>query len=156
MNNTYRFGSKIDFGIGNNYENYSYFGFSSPEQGFTWTERFLSSLSLPVNAPGEDLTLRAEIFLLSTQEVNIYINKEYLGKWYVNNTGTYNLTIPKELVNNYINLTFELPNATSPKNLGINDDERLLGIAFRSLVISNNINLENTTFFQIHPFKQPD
>jgi hypothetical protein len=70
------------------------------------------------------------------QEISLRINGRLLETWRVNNGGEYTLDIPRELVGGeIIEIVFHLPNAVSPKELGLNRDERLLAVAIKSLVI---------------------
>ena len=67
----------------------------------------------------------------------IFVNGKKIGKWIVNKYGKQQITIPKNLVyDNYIRISFELPDAISPIESGISDDLRILGIAIKEMTIS--------------------
>ncbi len=139
---SYAWGETIRFGKTGNAERYKFWhGFSAPEEGFTWTEGNVASMGLRVPPPQKDLVLKLEMTPLiggntPYQEISLRINGRLLETWRVKNVGEYTLDIPRELVaGEILEIVFHLPNAVSPKEIGINRDERLLAVAIKSLVI---------------------
>ncbi|NPV72683.1 MAG: sulfatase-like hydrolase/transferase, partial [Pelotomaculum sp.] len=138
----YEYGSQIQFGEGGNAEQYQVQGWSYPEKGFTWTDGKSVSLVIPVNQPQSDLTLSASLFPFTAggvvnQNVYIDVNGDRLGEWIITAAGEYKIKIPKEhITDSLLEINFELPNAVSPAELNIGNDPRSLGIAVKSIIIS--------------------
>jgi hypothetical protein len=80
---------------------------------------------------------------LDKQEVKVYVNGSLIAEWTVKQRGIFKAVISSDELkdNDVINLEFLIPNATSPKSLGINMDERMLGLTFWSLRLQE---MENT------------
>mgnify|MGYP001396370092 CR=1 FL=1 len=138
----YQFGSQIHFGKGGNSKEYEELGWSNGETGYTWTDGKMASLVFFVSAANSNLLLSADFTpyvsdIIKQQKINVIVNGKHLGAWIATESGKYQLTIPKELVTESIlNIKFELPDAISPAELNIGDDQRMVGIAMRSIVIT--------------------
>ena len=126
---------------GGNAEKYLTLGWSGPEEGFRWTDGHTSVFECYLPKPKTDLVLKMTIipFLgnnqIECQRVSILMNDHKL-KDVLRVSDTENLTI--EIPHNYFEeeiqrITFELPDAISPKDLGVSADARTLGIAVRML-----------------------
>lgn len=140
---TYQYGTEIVFGSEGNSANYKDFGWwGTPESNFTWTDGPVASLYIPLQQSSSDLKLTADLepYLpesIKEQKVNVYVNEHKLGQWIAQSNGKYTMTIPKNLtVDSSIKLEFELPDAVSPSSLNISSDIRNLGIAMKSVVIT--------------------
>jgi hypothetical protein len=138
----YTWGDQIEFGKHGNVNQYGIcYGFSAPEDGFTWTEGNLASMGLWVLPPSVDLVLklRASPLLganIASQTVTVSVNDKVVGTLEIRNPGEYSIGIPKSILDHDIlSIAFHLPSAATPKELGINEDTRLLAIALQSLVI---------------------
>ena len=135
----YEYGEIIDFKEGGNLSDLSVSGWSVSEKNFTWTDGYEASLSIPIQVTKNNLVLSANIMPLTKQNVEIYINEQMIGKWYVdqNNFIDYEITIPNSLLT-YPDLyiTFKLPDAISPLEAGLGNDERILALAFNSVSIN--------------------
>jgi hypothetical protein len=138
----YEWGTPIEFGNnGNGYQYDIWYGFSAPEEGFTWTEGNHVIFALRVSPPTDDLILKLRILYVLgenvfPQVVNISLNDKPVGGWEIKHPGDYSIEIPKSILHGeLLKIVFHLPNAGSPKKMDINDDERLLAIALQSLVI---------------------
>lgn len=137
----YEYGSEIRFGTEGNAGPYQIRGWSGPEEGFTWTDGLKASLLLPVESPDSDLVLKAKLFPfvakdLIRQRVVISVNGQKLDEWEIKTGGEYEVKIPKKYVTgSSLMLSFELPDACSPAQLGVSEDRRRLGIAFQSIAI---------------------
>lgn len=134
-------GSVIHFGSGGNAEKYLTLGWSGPEEEFRWTDGQTAVFECYLPKPKRDFVLKMTIipFLgnnhIECQRVSILMNDHKL-KDVLRVSDTENLTIeiPHNCFEEEIQrITFELPDAISPKDLGISADARTLGIAVRTL-----------------------
>ena len=136
--NWYDLGKEIRFGINGNSFDYQRGGWSNPEEGYTWTESKISTLSFQGEF-NKDLTLVAKInrsFL--EQQVLIYANENYVGEWLVNKSGNYEIDIPKRFINDKtLYISFHLPKANmSYKDIDSNNpDIRKLGILLENVIL---------------------
>jgi len=139
----YEYGSTIKFGSTENGATYLLSGWSDPEEKITWTNNKKVSMLMSTKPSKSDLTMEVSLIpfivpnIIEKQTINIYLNDKKIGVWIVKKEGNYKIYIPKKYLDKpYIKFDFELPNAASPKELKINSDERMLGIAFQYLVLS--------------------
>jgi len=136
----YRFGELIEFGKQGNAEDYQSEGWHFPEDGFTWSSS-KAELSIPILNIDSDIVLKAIIknCLLQDGRVNILLDGKKIGEWIMDRgiKQERTITITKDLITgSLLDITFEIPDAMSPKEMGLNNDERILGIAVESIVIS--------------------
>jgi hypothetical protein len=141
----YRPGEKIMFIKGGNGDHYKGQGWSNPEDKFTWTDGKRAELTLPVGDVRADLTMK--VFTgglinqgkLDRQRVNIHINGNKIGQWLVKEKREYAIKIPKNsIVNNNLNIVFDLPDASVPKNIGLNEnDNRTLGLCVEYIILES-------------------
>ena len=121
-------------------------GLSPPSNTFSWSDS--NSVLFEFSAPGatNNLMLTAKVipFLgdgkIPSQEVNILVNNTLIGNWNLDTAGIHeeSVTIPLQLLDedgSFV-LEFDIPNAAVPKDLGVNGDARMLGIAFLSMSIT--------------------
>ena len=139
----YQPGDTISFTQDGNANKYTESGFSHPEPKHTWTEGQNAQLSLFLkDKPKADLQLKitAYPFLggnITSQTVKVYANDSLIATWQMKQEGEYTAVIPASvLTSENIALRFEILNPMSPKELEISGDARILGIAFRTLSIS--------------------
>jgi hypothetical protein len=139
---SYAWGETIRFGKTGSAERYKFWhGFSIPEEGFTWTEGNVASMGLRISPPRKDLVLKLKAWPLtgenrSSQRISIRLNDRLMETWMMDKDGEYTLEIPREIIREEVlEIVFSLPDAVSPKEIGINQDERLLAMAVKSLVI---------------------
>jgi len=139
----YQLGLSITFGKGGTAEPYQKKGWSGPEEGFTWTDGNSSELLMKIDKPKSDIIMTAALEPLTVpgkigkQRVAININGKKAGEWSVNASGEYKLNIPQDyLKGSGLNITFELPDAASPLELGVSKDSRKLGLAIKSINLS--------------------
>jgi len=75
------------------------------------------------------------------QSVHVFVNGRKAGTWNITKPGfqEHALTIPAGLLTDpySLQLTFELPDAASPAEVGYNQDRRVLALAFRSIRLSD-------------------
>jgi hypothetical protein len=129
--------NSINFGLGGNAGAYQSYGWSDPENMFTWTNGKEAGLEVPLAGVTEDVLMEADlngVFVLKkgdSQLINIYVDDHFVGSWDVFSSGTYKIKIPKQyIVNSKVVLRFELPNAMSAAGSG---DRRVLAVCFRQI-----------------------
>ena len=132
---------KILFGIQGNAQRYQQDGWSLPEIGHTWTSGRSATLVIPDLKSQNGIVLHFAVHplimpaKLEQQRINVVVNDHALDTVSIENAGEYAVTIGADCCrhDNGLKITFELPDATSPKELGINSDERILALAFQSI-----------------------
>ncbi|MDR1630861.1 MAG: hypothetical protein LBS36_11745, partial [Oscillospiraceae bacterium] len=132
---------KIKFGKDGNDSNYLRDGFGGPENGFRWTDKDRAELTFFVvgkDSASGDITVSMDVFPLTrgnlkAQRVEIFIDGEKSEDWSIDKPMWKELKLPAKPDDSSYSIEFRLPDATTPKSLGINDDMRLLGIAFREI-----------------------
>jgi hypothetical protein len=142
----YKFGTKINFGVGGNAIKYVGKGWSFPESwgdGITWTSDNNAYLSFPIDEPKSDLTLKASLIpylgngKLDKQRVQIYVNKISVNEWIINAPGEHRIRIPKRYIkDDILKIRFYLPDAISPSQIAESGDNRILALAMHSLKLS--------------------
>ncbi len=136
MNQALNAGNKESFIFG--------LGWSKPESWGTWTNDKTATLSFPADSfvpsfKPTKLVLMLKGFILPahpTQTILIYINNALIKTVQINTPEIKTIEIPLSNIPNFtapIEIKFELPNATSPQRLGMNDDRRTLAIGLISL-----------------------
>lgn len=150
----------IYFGIGGDSQRVRIEGWSGVERFFTWTDGTRASVALRFPSNSHDIQLRFEIddvFVprdLPFQPVDVFVNSEKLASWQAGPTKSFTIDVPGKLLRppkalsvrpNFIPepgwvalIEFHIPKATSPKQLGIGEDSRLLGLRMRELHISKS------------------
>lgn len=146
----YQWGSTIKFGLLGNSQPYEIAGWSLPYEGLTWTVGKSATLIMPITTPKSSISLKATLTpllmpgKLEKQTVDILINGKKADEWLITKPGLQEqtLNIPKSLFTNpdIVSITFNTLDATSPKQLGISNDGRVLGVAMHTieLTIMNN------------------
>lgn len=144
--NEYHIGDTINFSKGGNSKLFQQTGWSPQEEGFTWTDGNEATLILNIEKIFEHLifTLKGIPLIgsdLKHQTVIISINNKAISnpKMMDNTMDNLSVPIPSDYLisgENHISLT--LPNATSPMELGINQDPRMLGLAVMEITISKD------------------
>jgi hypothetical protein len=116
------------------------------EGDFAWSEGKTAKLSLPVPTNVGPLTVTMTMRGLiqppavPVQSVEFYANGKKIADWQVRNTAPFTAEIPAELTRGQDNLNFEfrIPDATSPKALGMNEDGRILGVCVYSIELKRS------------------
>jgi hypothetical protein len=139
----YAHGTPITFGAGGDSVPFEESGWSTPEKGFTWTSGNRASLRIPLPPPASDLVLHAVVKPLriagrvDAQRVYIGVDGKRVGEWRVDSEGEYRVEIPRRcLEGTSAHISFDLPDAASPREKGMNDDSRILGLRFHSVRLS--------------------
>ena len=85
-----------------------------------------------------DLNLSMTYYTFDGQQsITVYANGEKLEEFIAEGTQTKEMVIPASCIKDSIlELTFELPDARSPKDLGQSDAPRMLALYFESISIS--------------------
>jgi len=140
----YKQGTEITFGKNGNSGSYEVKGWSYPEDGFTWTEGKRAELLLKTGKIDADLTMKV-VFTphlhqgkLDTQHVNISVNGEKSGEWDITSPEKTEKEIKisrNNLKNGILKITFDLPDAVSPEELEVNEDQRVLGLQMWSIIL---------------------
>lgn len=138
--NNYNIGTELYFDKERNTaRSYIASGFSGAESEGTWTDSNAAAMSFSLNGyDNSDLKLSMAYHTFDGQHnVKIYANGEKLEEFIAEGTQTKEVTIPASCIkDNMLELTFELPDARSPKDLGQSDDPRTLALYFESISIS--------------------
>jgi phosphoglycerol transferase len=118
--------------------NYSIEGLSIAEPEYTWTEGENLNIKLYLGANSCEYDISIEInaiFLPSVQKVFVYANNIEAGVFVNDGSVINNIIVSKELlVSDELNeILFCIIGADSPKNIGINQDPRILGLAISSI-----------------------
>lgn len=120
-------------------------GFSEAEERFRWSDARHAAVFLPLAATGRDAQLRLLLHGMShprsnlTQHIAVRVGERVVAQWQIADEAPFGLTLPADLVATEVRerggviLDFDLPDATTPRSLGINQDTRLLGIAVHSI-----------------------
>ncbi|HSH39948.1 MAG TPA: hypothetical protein VK993_14325, partial [Chthoniobacterales bacterium] len=135
------YGTLIDFTAGGSAELLKVSGWSKPETGFTWAEGNSATLAVRVRPTDSPITMRMKAAglikepELPFQPVEVYVNNDKVADLQVGSTAEYNVAIPQGFTKagGLLTVSFRIPKAASPKSLGQNEDERVLGIRIFNL-----------------------
>lgn len=138
LRRTCRLGEPITFGEDGNAHLYQGDGWSFPEAGFSWTDgpRCELLFELPQTSSDFVLELDASPFLapgLLDQKVELLVNGEARAHLRISEPGVHQCRLPAAALGGQVHLTLVLPDCASPASTGSPGDERLLGLAVRSL-----------------------
>lgn len=137
----YEMGTRIEFSRPEAGQ-YLGYGWSVPETVSRWSDHGKAVIAFRI-APAGPATLLVKLapFLvpgkLDQQRLSIRINNQPAGNLTLQESGAreYSIPLPAGLLSDKNILTLELPDAESPKNLGISEDTRRLGITVQWLQI---------------------
>jgi len=135
------FRTGIDFGSDGNLHEFSPVGFSpTPDEVSTWSEAPVAHLTFRLPPLRHDVRMVIEVFpflvdnAISRQDCWVFFNGLFVHYQYVTTPADIAFTLPRELLVPRANrLSFALPNATAPKDLGLGNDLRKLGLSFVKL-----------------------
>ena len=136
----------VDFGQGGQAGPFRVSGWSKPEEKFTWSDGNTAVLAIPIPPTQERLTFRmtaAGLFKepeLPFQLVEVDVNGEKIADWQLRDTALFSATIPERLTKpgGILTFTFKIPRATSPKQLGVSEDARVLGMCVHNFELSKS------------------
>ena len=131
----------IDFGAQGNFSEFSPSGFSAlPDTNSTWTEGPTAEILFRVPPLRNNVRFAVEVFpflgdgALTQQQCWVFFNGLFTHFDTVRMSTELVFTISRDLFNPRVNrLSFVLPDAVSPSELGLTDDLRRLGLAFTKL-----------------------
>ena len=136
---------ELQFGAAGNAAPFQGEGWSTPETGFTWAinDRSRLAIDLPVPA-ANDWWLEMDVVpfeappLLPAQSLDIVVNGTTVHRFDPLLRGEVSCRIPAEAVANrpVIDLGLEHPRAASPRKVAGHQDDRRLGMAFRTLSLT--------------------
>jgi hypothetical protein len=130
---------KIIFGTGGNDTQYIQSGFSGPENGHRWTSGNKASLMFDAGEMAKrDFIVIMNITplvgrKLKEQRVEVFVDGKKQANWTISVPATQILQLKAKPDDSYYYVEFHLPDAITPKELGINKDVRQLSIAFREI-----------------------
>ena len=135
-------GLRLEFGTPA-VEKYLWYGWSGPEAGFRWTDGHEAAIVFR-GEPSNQLKVRikAAPFIggsVNSQKVTLTFNGERLKEFELaaGPPQEIEVTIPATNMGTDNVLKFQLPNAASPRSLGLSDDDRLLGLRVEWVEFSN-------------------
>jgi hypothetical protein len=143
-NAPYTWGEFLDFGMGGNADPFTGRGWASASANGRWSDGKGAHLKFQVDTPGEDVEFLFAMrpFLvpgkLDRQRVRIMVNDRELKILDLTDqqANRYMLTIPAEFVQtNEIRITFQVPDAAVPEDLGVGGDKRMLGISVMTVCL---------------------
>lgn len=137
----YELGTVVTFSEKNNTaEEYCTSGFAEAEEAFTWTDGDAAQMAFRIleNEKLNDIVLEYTCRAFDAkQHVILYANDQKIADYDHIEEETKKITIPTEcIVDGKLDLRFELPDAKSPKSLGVSEDARKLGLAMKALQIN--------------------
>lgn len=127
--------TRIDFARPDS-DRYLWYGWSTAETEFRWTEAKEAALVFSINQPREmKLKFKFHPFVVggkdAQQRVGISLNGESVDNFILEDAMPRERTVrlPASLLRQTNTLRFDLPDAASPASLGVGPDQRLLGLA---------------------------
>jgi Sulfatase len=141
----YHWGEVIHFGMQGNARSYQAEGWClpAPNEAFTWSNGRRATLVIPGSVPKSPVSIRTTVgaFIVpgkvGRQRLRVLIQGQTAAEWEITKPGFHerSTNIPKELLTDpqQTVITFEMPDAASPIEVGVGGDVRELAIAFESL-----------------------
>lgn len=139
----YRLGTVLRFGGAGDLERFLVRGWSNPEPGWRWTEGNAAVVAVKVSPTDAPLTMRARLSgvahppQLPFQPVEVIVNGQRIAQWEVAALADFSAEIPAGVAaSGSLILEFRIPKAISPKELGLGEDPRRLGLCWQELEIA--------------------
>jgi hypothetical protein len=137
--------TSIQFNAAGNSERYRVSGWSQTENEYTWSAGKFAQLGLPIPSDPGALALVVKMGALVSlpavpyQKVEVFANGQEIVDWEVADTADFTALIPAKVTKkgSTLNIEFRVPNATSPKALGLGDDARILGVRIYSVELKH-------------------
>jgi hypothetical protein len=132
------YGTKVSFTTGGNSEPFRVSGWSGTEPQFTWTQGTTAVLEMRVSPTTDQVVLKMTLAgftkdpELPFQPVEVYVNDQKIADWQVAAApAEFSAAIPQEMTKNggLLRITLKIPKATSPKELNMSSDPRVLGVS---------------------------
>jgi hypothetical protein len=136
----YKYGEVISFGTNGKSSLIKRSGWSFAEENYTWTEGNEASLIFSVKQPDKDLVLSIKMSPLlggdiKGQHLILFVNNQQISESIIDSNNTYQFNIPKDIVKDELHISLRLPDAVSPKSLGLNEDNRQLALSIEYLSV---------------------
>jgi hypothetical protein len=137
-------GKKVLFGLSGDSERFRVSGWSTTEKEITWTEgpsAVLEFTGIPSSASLRlTMTLAALVTppRLPAQPVEVYANGKKLADWEVIGKAEFTALVPPRSAGDgeTLRIEFRIPKSVSPKQLGLSDDPRVLGVSVFDLTLN--------------------
>jgi hypothetical protein len=136
---TYTPGTVVRFAAGENASRYKLSGWHQAEPALTWSSAQPALLGFKLAGAKADgpLTLKLKANgnilppRLPAQRTIVRANDQQIAEWRITEVAEFKAVIPPDLIrtDRLLTLEFVNPDATSPKELGVSQDTRKLGIA---------------------------
>jgi hypothetical protein len=134
--------NRIQFGV-EAADRFAWYGWSQGEQSFRWSDGKKAAIAFAAdNTRNANLSMRIGPFIGKDkpreQHVSVFLNDALLLNTSLNEEPAREFAFPidRNLLRETNSLVFELPDAASPKSLGISTDKRRLGIRIEWLELS--------------------
>lgn len=129
---------RLRFGAGGDAVSNQLFGWNQPEPGFTWTEGGEALLDLPALDATTPLLLNVRIAPLvlgpvARQRVEVQLDRTTIAIWEVNREDHYFAVVFPDQLAAPRQLGFLCDRPSSPRSLGVGEDDRMLGLRFMEL-----------------------
>lgn len=140
----YTLGKKVLFGVSGDSERFRVSGWSTTEKEITWTEGHSAVVEFTGIPSSSSLRLTATLAALVTppqlpaQPVEVYANGKKIADWEVIGKAEFTALLPPrtDQPGDSLRIEFKIPKSASPKQLGMSDDPRVLGVSFFDLVLT--------------------
>jgi sulfur carrier protein ThiS len=137
----------VTFGSNGDAARFQRSGFAPPDDTFTFTSGAAARLEfiLPHRQQPVGIRMRLAGLVkgpeLPAQPVIVSVNGKELAQWKVAEERNFFAIVPRELISDggRIELQLDTPAATSPKTLGLSDDDRVLGVRCFELELSRAV-----------------
>lgn len=135
---TYQFGETVKLGLNGNGSGFLGEGWAEPMDWYNWSRARLCTLNLRFPRPRADLEFSVKILphvdpkVLPRQRIGVTANGERVADWTADiaEITQFSATISQSLARSgRLRIQFELPDAASPRDLGLGADVRELAIA---------------------------
>ncbi|MGI0496383.1 class I SAM-dependent methyltransferase [Limnospira platensis] len=161
--NRYHLGDKICFFSGYPGAKFLSHGWSTPEQHHCWSDGSQAEISFQiVSLLHNDLLLYicCQGFLagglIDHQDVDLYVNEQFLTTWKVSSLKWFDLTIPRNLIgSDCIIIKFIINQPLSPFEHNLSLDKRKLGISLNYMVLFDNVDINHLDAKKISMGKDP-
>jgi hypothetical protein len=141
--NALRADNPICFGNQGNYLSFAPQGFAGDENpNHSWNDGCVASLQLRILAIAEDTRLRLSLdpYIVPDkvpfQTLNVYVNGLWIGFLRAQSAERLEIDLPGTYIVPTANrLSFVMPNATRPVDIGAGNDQRRLAFSFREIAL---------------------
>ena len=133
----YHYGTEIRFGLMGNADPFFGFGWSWPMSRSCWNNGHRANLHFALDPQQSDLVFKVNLVpyiqpgKVTKQTIHLFANGTRIGEWTAIDKTMYSFLahVPKGLVDSSeLVITFEFPNAVSPKSIGEGGDIRKLAV----------------------------